>query len=138
MITAQELMFAYEKAQEELEEFVNANKDIWEAHQEKQKKVADLEAKLKNEIKVIRNNVEGDKFIAKYQVRHSASIINWHIEEIERQVWASAVIQKTIDQKTFEALAKIGKIENPESFKTEILGKEILAVSIVKKEAINE
>lgn len=135
-MTAQELINEYEEAKEEFELFIKVNSSILERFQEVQHNILALETELKKAVKEERQEISGNRFIARFQIRHSAPIIDWHIEEIKKQPWASAVIQETIDPRSFEALAKIGKIEAPEHYKTEMPGKEILAVSIeeIKKE----
>ena len=129
-MTAQELMNKYEEAKAQSEMFLNLNSTVLGVYQEMQNSISTLEMELKKVIKEERQEVLGKRFIARLQIKHAAPIINWHIEEIKKQPWASAVIQETIDPRSFEALAKIGKIEAPEHYKTEMPGKEILAVSI--------
>jgi hypothetical protein len=135
-MTAQELINEYEEAKGEFELFIKVNSSILERFQEVQHNILALETELKKAVKEERQEISGNRFIARFQIRHSAPIIDWHIEEIKKQPWASAVIQETVDPRSFEALAKIGKIEAPEHYKTEMPGKEILAVSIeeIKKE----
>ena len=108
--TAQELMNKYEEAKAQLEMFLNLNSTVLGVYQEMQNSISTLEMELKKVIKEERQEVLGKRFIARLQIKHAAPIINWHIEEIKKQPWASAVIQETIDPRSFEALAKIGKI----------------------------
>lgn len=136
---AQELMAEYEAAKDRLSGFLDANNPILHAYEEMLKELSVVEADLKKAIKEERQEVSGSRFIAKLQIKHSAPTIEWNVEEIKKQPWASAVLQETIDPGSFEALAKIGKIASPEHYKTEMQGKEILAVSIEEiKEAVHE
>lgn len=137
-MTAQELMNKYEEAKAQLEMFLNLNSTVLGVYQEMQNSILTLEIELKIAVKEERQEVLGKRFVARLQIKHSASIIDWNISEIKKQPWASAVIQETIDPRSFEALAKIGKIEAPEHYKTETPGKEILAVSIEEIKETND
>ena len=138
-MSAQELMAEYEAAKDRLNNFLDANNPVLHTYEEMLEEISIIEADLKKAIKEERQEVSGSRFIARLQIKRSAPTIDWNVEEIKKQPWASAVILETIDPRSFEALAKIGKIEAPEHYKTEIPGKEILAVSIEEiKEETNE
>lgn len=129
-MNAKELMEKYEESIHDLKVFEALYESVMTQHKELLNNVSALEADLKKAVKEERQEVAGQNYVAKLQIRRAAPTIDWQIELIEKQPWASAVLQKSVDQKSFEALAKIGKIEDPESFKMETPGKEILAVSI--------
>ncbi len=134
MSFAKDLIISYEGQLLVIEDFYQENKIVIDRFQLLNTMLAEFETALKVAVKEEEATVEGDKFIAQYQVRHSASVIKWNLPEIEKNSWASAVITKTVDEKTFKALTKIGKIENPEQYFEETPGKEIKAVYIIKKE----